>query len=201
MSVIDRLQVDRGVFGGVFGLTDREDLTIGYERVVEEHWLPGSGEEDLTNAERVEIADAVIARWQAWRAKWVEKLASDAKHAARVEEARAAMQARVRTLTATTVAEWLALADWWAAKLAQRAGVTRAVVSRHITGVRPMGELTALKVQRAMREAFDAGNVRVKPLTLEQLCPRLSRRVAPAPATVAIGVFAGFQLVNLPGYR
>ena len=79
MSVIDRLQVDRGVFGGVFGLTDREDLTIGYERVVEEHWLPGSGEEDLTNAERVEIADAVIARWQAWRAKWVEKLASDAK--------------------------------------------------------------------------------------------------------------------------
>ena len=36
MSVIDRLQVDRGVFGGVFGLTDREDLTIGYERVVEE---------------------------------------------------------------------------------------------------------------------------------------------------------------------
>ena len=132
----------------------------------------GTDDEEFTDAERVEIADAVIARWQAWRAQWVEKIASDAKHAARVEEARAAMQARVRTLTATTVAEWLALADWWAAKLAQRAGVTRAVVSRHITGVRPMGELAALKVQRAMREAFDAGNVRVKPLTLEQLCPR-----------------------------
>lgn len=135
---------------GVLGLTDAGDLVEGYDSTLESAWMPGTDDEEFTDAERVEIADAVIARWQAWRAQWVEKIASDAKHAARVEEARAAMQARVRTLTATTVAEWLALADWWAAKLAQRAGVTRAVVSRHITGVRPMGELTALKVQRAM---------------------------------------------------
>lgn len=124
---------------GVLGLTDAGDLVEGYDSTLESAWMPGTDDEEFTDAERVEIADAVIARWQAWRAQWVEKIASDAKHAARVEEARAAMQA----------------GDW---------------------------------------ERFGA-------MVREDMAAEGVVEVAPAPATVAIGVFAGFQLVNLPGYR
>ena len=82
-----------------------------------------------------------------------------------------------------TIDEWCEAAKITPVELGRRAGLSRAVIWRHRKGIRAMGELAAMKVERAMREAFDAGNVRVKPLTLEQLCPRLSRRVAPAPAT------------------
>lgn len=45
-----------------------------------------------------------------------------------------------------------------------------------------MGELAAIKVEQAMRDAFMRREVNVRPLTREQLCPKLARTAPPTPA-------------------
>lgn len=82
------------------------------------------------------------------------------------------------TANAADLPGYLRSAGVRAGQLATWAGLSRAVLSRHLNGVRPMGELAAIKVEQAMRDAFRRGDVAIPPLTREQLCPKLGRRVA-----------------------
>lgn len=73
---------------GAIALNDVGGITAGFDEVLEAAWMPGTDSEEFTDAERVEIADHVIARWQEWRDRWAQKIAEEQKHEARVEEAR-----------------------------------------------------------------------------------------------------------------
>lgn len=81
-----------------------------------------------------------------------------------------------------TIDEWCEAAGIPPAELTRLAGLSRAVVWRHRKGIRPMGELAAIKVEQAMRDAYASRRTDVRPLRREDLCPKLARTTAPVPA-------------------
>lgn len=57
---------------GIIGLCPDGGVFEGYDGCIEDHDAAGDPDfASLTHAERVEIADYMIARWQAYRAKHV----------------------------------------------------------------------------------------------------------------------------------
>lgn len=74
MSERDTIRLATGkelyAFHGILGLgPDCETLTEGYDGKIEGPWMEPE-EHVLTPAERVELADLMIARWQAYRERW-----------------------------------------------------------------------------------------------------------------------------------
>lgn len=56
---------------GIVGIDAALDTYGGYDERIEYEVTEPGGRADLTPAERVELADLMIARWQAYRARWV----------------------------------------------------------------------------------------------------------------------------------
>lgn len=82
--------------------------------------------------------------------------------------------ARVET-TRQPLAGWLEETGKSAAWLASMAGISRSVISLDLNGRRRMGRLAALRIEEVMIILFSRREVKVPPLTREQLSPAFTR--------------------------
>lgn len=86
----------------------------------------------------------------------------------------------------SAIKEWLDAAGWSQSKLAERAGLSPAAISRFISGTRVVGWPFAVAIEQVTTDAYRLGEVSVAPLRANDLSVKKAKKSkAKASTTVA----------------